>query len=363
MATRSSNRTTTMAAVIAFVLATGLAACAPRSSAGDATATSTTTSTTSTTSTTTTTTTLPPPTVGLRAVATNPWYQQVPADAPIDPVGYGYGQEIADEIVQYYQHASLNDHNYTPSVYVVGPDQPTVPIVMWNCQSKGPTAIAAFNAMMAAVPVPSDAVIPADSDASIVVWQPSTDTVWETWKTQFVSGEWQACWGGKLTNASQNIGTYPYPYGASASGITQLAGLITPDELAAGHIDHAIALGVVHTRKVVISWPANRTDGGSTLPFAIPEGQRLRLDPTVDLSTYKLTPVGRMVAVALQKYGAFVRESSGSVTVYAQNANTWTAHGLPDPYKAIYGSTPHYALLDGIPWDKLQALPLNYGKP
>jgi len=79
--------------------------------------------------------------------------------------------------------------------------------------------------------------------------------------------------------------------------------------------------------------------------------------------THLSTPGRRTVQIKGYRVTAKTGESAGSVTVYAQNANTWTAYGLPDPYKAIYGSTPHYTLLDGIPWDKLQALPLNYGKP
>jgi hypothetical protein len=70
-----------------------------------------------------------------------------------------------------------------------------------------------------------------------------------------------------------------------------------------------------------------------------------------------------MVARALQEYGAIVRDTSGSVSVYAQNTNTFTAQGLGDPYAAYYGGKPKWAQLDGIPWANLQTLPLDYGRP
>ncbi|MET0920496.1 MAG: DUF4124 domain-containing protein [Acidimicrobiia bacterium] len=281
---------------------------------------------------------------------------------PIDGVGdFTYGEEIAAEVQQYYGHAALNTHNFAPAVYTVPAEQPPVSVTPWDCQGRG-SFDPGFVAQIASVPIPSDAVIPPDSDASIIVWQPSSNTVWEFWKTRRVDGAWQACWGGRLESASKSIGTFPFPYGAAASGLSQLAGLITLEELKSGHIDHAISIGVVNTRKGVVSWPANRTDGKSLAPNAIPEGQRLRLDPSLDLSTLSLTPMGRMVAVALQRYGAIVRDSAGSVAVYAENAIPLTAPGQPNPYEAFYGGKGKSAQLDGIPWARLQALPLDYGK-
>jgi hypothetical protein len=37
--------------------------------------------------------------------------------------------------------------------------------------------------------------------------------------------------------------------------------------------------------------------------------------------------------------------------------------GQPDPYDALFAGTKSYAILDGFPWDRLQFLPMNYGKP
>jgi hypothetical protein len=213
------------------------------------------------------------------------------------------------------------------------------------------------------VPLPATTPLPTDSDAHVSVWQPSTDTVWELWKTRRVGTDLQACWGGRIDHASTSIGTFTFPYGGTATGISTIAGLITPGDLASGHIDHAISMGVVRTLAKTFSWPANRTDGRSTTVDSIPEGQRLRLDPTIDLSTLPLTPFGRMIAQALQTYGAIVRDTSGAVTVYAQNRSTFMADGSPDPYTPYYGGKAKANQLDAIPWDRLQTLPLDYGRP
>jgi hypothetical protein len=291
---------------------------------------------------------------------TSPWYTVVPDDAPVVDDGDRYGHEIASEIAEFYGHASLNTSKYAPTVVKVGADQPTVTVQYWNCQNKT-TPQDAFAAQVAAVPLPDDTPVPTDSDAHVAVWQPATDTVWELWKTRHLDGQWQACWGGRLDSASTSNGTFPFPYGGTATGISTLAGLVTPEELARGEIDHALAIGVVRTALGTFVSPANRTDGKTDDPAAIPEGQRLRLDPGVDVSKLPLTPLGRMVALALQRYGAIVRDTSGSVSVYAQNTNTWLATGAPDPYVAYYGGKPKWAQLDGIPWARLQTLPPGSG--
>jgi len=307
----------------------------------------------------TTTTTLPP--IARPFAPTSPWYTPVPVDAPVVADGNRYGGEIASEVLEFYGHASLNTNKYAPTVIQVEADHPTVAVAYWNCQNKAkvPTG---FVTQMDAVPLPPATPVPTDSDAHVVVWQPATDTVWELWKTRRVGEEWQACYGGRLDDASQSTGTFPFPWGGTASGISTLAGLVTPDDLARGRIDHAISIGVVRTAPGIVSWPANRTDGKTDAPSAIPEGQRLRLDPAVDVASLRLTPLGRMVARALQRYGAIVRDTSGAVSVYAQHTNTALALGLPDPYVAYYGGKPKYAQLDGIPWDRLQTLPLGYGQ-
>ena len=122
-------------------------------------------------------------------------------------------------------------------------------------------------------------------------------------------------------------------------------------------------IGVVKTRRLLSSWPANRNDGRSLDANALPEGQRLRLDPSIDLAKLKLSPLGRLVAVALQKYGAIVRDTSGSVSVYAENPLPLMTQGQVDPYQAYYAGLPKYAELDGIPWARLEAMPLDFGKP
>jgi hypothetical protein len=95
----------------------------------------------------------------------------------------------------------------------------------------------------------------------------------------------------------------------------------------------------------------------------IPEGLRFRLDPTVDVGAMRMQPVAKTIARAAQTYGFVVWDKAGAVTLRAENPKRLTTMGLPDPYPAIWNGTPTYEMLRGFPWEKLQFLPMNYGRP
>jgi len=46
----------------------------------------------------------------------------------------------------------------------------------------------------------------------------------------------------------------------------------------------------------------------------------------------------------------------------AENPKSFTRAGKADPYPALFKGTEAYAILNGFPWEKLQFLPLDYGK-
>jgi hypothetical protein len=62
-----------------------------------------------------------------------------------------------------------------------------------------------------------------------------------------------------------------------------------------------------------------RTGNDSISTRGIPCGGRVQLDPALDLSTLGLSRAGRIVAEALQKYGAYVGDYSGAISLYAEN--------------------------------------------
>jgi hypothetical protein len=277
------------------------------------------------------------------------WNTPLPADAPLDP----HSAEVTAELVRSVhagrhsgRPATINTSAYTPPVYTVGPGHPRVKVELAH-----PRGIAEdLRAALASVPLPSNARGAAGNDRELVVWQPSTDTLWEFWQLRREGGGWRAAWGGRLEGVSTGPAVFGANWGTSASGLPLVGGLITPRELRAGRIEHALALGVPDVRAWEFARPARRTDGVSTCRHAVPHGARFRLDPALDVDALGLPPAAATIARAAQRYGIIVREQSGAVTFFAQNSSTFAA----DPYPSLFGGAAPWDLLERFPWDRLQ---------
>lgn len=293
------------------------------------------------------------------------WYQPLPADAPLHPQSEAFKADFLRQKAAYFGTVAVNTKEYSSPVYTVEPTTPTVKVTEWDCQKKGYSA-PELAAQWTAVPIPSHAVPSKGTDAEMTIYQPSTDTIWEFWQARKVGGQWQACWGGRLQNASLSNGIFPGHYGTTATSLPFIGGQITAEELKAGEIKHVMGISLVEAEhKNIYSWPANRSDGlnPQNAPNRIPEGLRLRLDPTVNVDSLPMSNAGKIIAKAAQKYGFVVWDKAGALGIRMQNSATYTSLGQADPYPALFGWKPNYAVLNGFPWDRLQFLPMHYGEP
>jgi hypothetical protein len=147
-------------------------------------------------------------------------------------------------------------------------------------------------------------------------------------------------------------------WGASASSLSIVGGLITLEDLQDGRINHALAMAIPDARAAVFAAPAERTDGSSSSMLALPEGAHLRLDPHLDIASLHLPRLTRMIAEAAQRYGIIVRDESARVVFYGQNP---TPTGS-DPYAGPHGyfeGHPAASLLTRFPWRHLQVLQMS----
>lgn len=285
------------------------------------------------------------------------WNSPLAPDAPLDPDSDRVTADLLGKVQagdQSNMPPTINTTSYAPPVYTVPADQRRVPVRLDRGARVAPDLAAAF----AAVPLPPDAEPAPGTDSELVVWQPSTDTMWEFWRLRRAGGGWVATWGGRLENASRGPGHFAGSesgWGTTASSLPLAGGMITPRELEQGHIDHALSLGVPHTRAGWFSLPAQRTDGDSRCPNAVPEGAHFRLDPTLNIDALHLPAAVATVARAAQRYGIFVRDQAGTVTFYAQSTVS-----LPtDPYHALFGGQAPYDLLKTFPWAHLQLVRMD----
>lgn len=294
------------------------------------------------------------------------WRMDV-SSAPVDPnssamVGY-LASQVSD---RYGGVAAFNAHQYNDAYYIAPAGTPTVDVGFNDCQGKGsaPAGLLGPGGQFSQVPIPAGAVAANGTDKQMAVYSPATDQLWEFWIMQRDgAGQWSACWGGRIDHVSQSVGFFSSGFGASASGLACTGGTILLDDVRKGAINHAINLEIpkpaVYTR---VSWPAQRSDGSDTDARAIPEGTRLRLDPSVDVNSLGLSPMAAMVAKAAQTYGFIVTDTAGAVAVTTESGAPEQAATGTDPWQAILGGTPDYAVMAHFPWDKLQSLPQNYGK-
>jgi hypothetical protein len=291
------------------------------------------------------------------------WNEPLRADAPLDPtsseVVAAFDREIAEE-----QAARLgpyiNTAKWSVPVYTVPAGQPVVKVKL--VESTATTLQAAFDE----VPLPSNAKPAAGTDKHLVVWQPSTDRLWEFWHLEHGGEGWQAGWGGAMQDVSSSPGIYDaeaWPgartfWGASASSLPIAGGLITLEDLELGQINHVLAIGVPNVREGVYTSPAQRTTGESSEPLSLPEGARLRLDPKLNLAALHLPRLTLMIAEAAQRYGLVLRDTAGDITFYGQDPTPTGANPYVGPDGYFEGKTPQQ-LLASFPWSHLQLLKLK----
>ncbi len=190
------------------------------------------------------------------------WNAPLAPVAPIDPNSQDYVNELVRQVQKY--GTWMNTYQYSVPVYVVGPNQATQHVTL---NVSAPDMQAEFDA----VPIPSTAQAAAGTDEEMTVWQPSTDKLWEFWKMQQESDGWHARWGGEIDNVSTSPGYFTHSgitndWGAAATGLPLLGGLVTQADLQRGYINHALAISIVETEPKCWSWPAQRTDGAYTTP-------------------------------------------------------------------------------------------------
>jgi hypothetical protein len=305
------------------------------------------------------------------------WYQPIPKNVTLHEKSEIFASDFARQVKTYFGHIGINSVDYSSPVYTVGPDVPKVRVVPGDCwgndvHDANPSLAGVRSAIadqlaedFAAVPIPSYAEPAGGTDSEMSIYQPGTDTLWEFWNAHKVEGVWKTCWGGRMSNVSSNPGIWQKPYGAAATGLPFAPGQILIDELRRGEIRHALGVAIVEAEEKTYSWPANRSDGTNPnkIPNRIPEGLRMRLDPTIDVESLNLHPIAKTIARAAQTYGFVVWDLGGSVALRAENPKRYTTIGLPNPYASLYGSMPIYKIMDRFPWDKMQFLPMDYGKP
>jgi hypothetical protein len=169
-------------------------------------------------------------------------------------------------------------------------------------------------------PIPADAPIEGGAQASgdrhVLVVQAGTCRLYELFDAHPDGHGWQAGSGAVYDLRANRLRPAGWT-SADAAGLPILAGLVRYEEVAAGHVDHAIRVTVNRSQARYL-WPARHQagDADTSLP---PMGLRLRLKAGVDLSGFSSQPL--VILRAMRTYGLIV----------ADNGTSGMIGGVPDP--------------------------------
>jgi hypothetical protein len=254
---------------------------------------------------------------------------------------------------------------YTPAVFVSSPSDPVYTIRLTN--GWGPNALNGKRVRLSPSARRGD-----DADGHMTIVVPGEDLVISLYQAEQgprSDGTWRAAWGG-MAPLSGSGGNRSDSIGGRESGISQLAGLITPDDvrrgIAAGpngDLGHALALLHSQNSNRTFVPPAIRAGGNSSSGLYM--GQRVFLDPTLNVSTIHLEGgskeqrFGRLVANTMQRYGAIVVTNSAGTGFQLVNPSSWTSIGQPNPWPELIGrdrSGYYNFTVRAIPSSRLRAM-------
>ncbi|MBW3601745.1 MAG: hypothetical protein KY434_03470 [Actinobacteria bacterium] len=271
--------------------------------------------------------------------ADSPWNARIPADPVLDPGTErmaGYLARNGPGV------AALSE--FGVPVYAAGASTPRYPVAC-----RAPWGVC--DLARQPVPVPDGARPAPGSDAAMVVVDWAERRSYEFWEAERLpGGGWTAGWGGVVDVEGDGHapgGTLP-----TGAGVSRLAGVVRAFELERGRIPHALVFSTDNACWGGHRYPATKTDGTSGRPDCIPEGARVQLDPRVDVAALSgVSPAERMVAVALQRHGAYAIDNGGAAMAIVFE----TPRGARGAY-ARAGLSHDYQALAGIPWRRLRVL-------
>lgn len=179
------------------------------------------------------------------------------------------------------------------------------------------------------VRMPDEARPAGHSDAHLAVIDPQTGIEVDLWQVQDKpsgGGKLVVSWGDRLSVHGDGVGST-----ATGAGVAVHAGLIRAEELAAGRIDHALAMAIDCTNGSHV-YPAIKVDSECDSGTAPPMGARLQLDlseaevDALDVPGWKTT-----ILHALRRYGAYVIDSGGTSAILMESEQGHSAFGEANP--------------------------------
>lgn len=211
--------------------------------------------------------------------------------------------------------------------------------------------------------VPGEARPAGAEDAHLTVIDQETGWEYDFWQVLSKGpsgGELRISWGGRTRIDGDGLGSR-----AVAANFGTAAGIIRPEELRAGHIDHALFINVRCDSGQAV-FPADHLgaacswSGGSNVD-APAMGQRFQLQMSdAEIDALRVPTWKKAILRAMARYGMFVGDTGGEIGIQIESGVSSTSFGLPDPWVQLAKEVgaPYYApdsnyvlnIRDGVDW-------------
>jgi hypothetical protein len=284
----------------------------------------------------------------------NTWHEKIPSDPKIMENSANYVNDILINSTR----LSINLSEWSVPIWQASPSDPVVTVTITNSNESVRNAI--INNGWNVLPMPPAARSAGmettsyrDRHMSIIGYDGLY--IWDFFGAKKdSSGNWFA----SSMRRWEKSGTgYVAPYDSQgtvrACPSSLLHGLITYDDIVnKGYIDHALIFSYWGEKKEA-HWglepcQAYRT-GVSDRQWAMLLGERIQLDPALDLDSLNLKPAAKIIARAMQEYGMIFAENCGvgCNAVYAEDLT-----GKPYSWSGILSAGD----LANIPLNRLRVL-------
>jgi hypothetical protein len=269
-------------------------------------------------------------------------YWRTPSQTPADPNSANYMAWLASQVTNQYVNLRATAMN--------GSTAQGTPI--YYASSTDPHYAIGHNPNFKSYSFPpqaADVAIPAaaqtdttDNDKDMIVYNRFADRVYWFSEMQKINGSWTAFQMSVYDTSSNGIEKGLIASDSTINwghhGVNPLTQAVRWSEANAGLIPHVLEVYIPNIGCHTAVWPLDgNTYCTTTAANAVPAGAVLRIKPGVDLSTFTLSPKARVIAQALQTYGAIVGDHSGtgnSITIKLEDTaaegkrNTWIAAGM-----------------------------------
>lgn len=280
---------------------------------------------------------------------TSAWNTPIPSNPTVHPDSAKFIAAVSDNN----KPLSSDVDQYTIPVYIYYDSTPRVSVKLsgyFSAYDNGDNSRVGFGfaPTITGVPIPANAEAGAGTDGQIVLWDPISGTEWAFWRFgKDASGNYIATNGYRYHTTAGYFGRFADGKAGRGAGTTYFSGLVRRWELDKGRIDHALSFAYQYPSKEFV-YPASKSDGLGVTGVDMPEGSRLQLNPALtdaDFDRWGLGREAKIIARALQRYGMYAIDNSGSSKIYLEDRKT-----------AGWGNSVHRDMLKNIPWSEFRVV-------